>query len=65
MAQKILQRDPVPQKTAPNCSEEHRQVQPPPPPLGNWWDDPEEDEEEKRSEDDISMDKCEGNDSAQ
>ena len=63
-AQRILYRDPVPQKMAPNCSEEHRQV-PPPPPNRNWWDDPEEDEEEKRSEDNISTDKYEGNDSSQ
>ena len=63
--QKILYRDPVPQKTAPNCNEEHRQAPPPPPPNRNWWDDPEEDEEEKRSEDDISTDKQEENDSSQ
>ena len=65
VAQKILYRDPVPQKTAPNCNEEHRQAPPPPPPNRNWWDDPEEDEEEKRSEDDISTDKQEENDSSQ
>ena len=65
VAQRVLHRDPVPQKMAPNCSEEHRQVPPPPPPNRNWWDDPEEDEEEKRSEDDISTDKYEGNDSSQ
>ena len=62
-AQRILYRDPVPQKMAPNCSEEHRHLPPPPPPARNWWDDPEEDE--KLSEDDISTDKCEGNDSSQ
>ena len=62
-AQRILYRDPVPQKMAPNCSEEHRHLPPPPPPTRNWWDDPEEDE--KLSEDDISTDKCEGNDSSQ
>ena len=64
-AQRILYRDPVPQKMAPNCSEEHRHLPPPPPPARNWWDDPEEDEGEKLSEDDISTDKCEGNDSSQ
>ena len=63
MAQRVPYRDPVPQKMAQNCSEEHRQV-PPPPPNRNWWDDPEEDEEEKRSEDEISTDKYEGNDSS-
>ena len=64
-AQRILYRDPVPRKMAPNCSEEHRHLPPPPPPTRNWWDDPEEDENEKFSEDDISTDKCEGNDSSQ
>ena len=43
-AQRILYRDPVPRKMAPNCSEEHRHLPPPPPPTRNWWDDPEEDE---------------------
>ena len=61
VAQKVLYRDPVPQKMAPNCSEEHRQVPPPPPPNRNWWEDPEEDEEEKRSRDDIYTEKNEGN----
>ena len=64
VAQGVLFRDPVPQKMAPNCGEEHRQVQPPPPPNRNWWDDPEEDEEEKISENDISTDKLEDNDSS-
>ena len=40
----LLYRDPVPQKPAPNCNEEHRRAPPPPPPNRNWWDDPEEDE---------------------
>ena len=44
VAQKILYRDPIPQKPAPNCNEEHCRAPPPPPPNRNWWDDPEEDE---------------------
>ena len=63
--QGVLHRGPVPQKMAPNCSEEHRQVHPPPPPNRNWWDDPEEEEDEKRSEDDTPTDKFKGNDSSQ
>ena len=64
VAQRVPPRDLGPPKMTPSCSEEHRQVPPPPPPNRNWWDDPEKDEEEKHSEDDISTDKHEGNDSS-
>ena len=66
-------RSPGPRKMAPNCSTEYRQL-----PLNtssehtrqvtnkpkNWWDPPEEEEAERLSEDDISTDKCEGNESS-
>ena len=61
-----------PRKMAPNCSTEYRHHsfntsgehsrQNTSKPK-NWWDPPEEEEAEKQSEDDISTDKCEGNES--